>query len=150
MRGMDFTTEDTEGTEETNEITRKIIGAAMRVHSALGPGLLESAYQACIAFELAQEGLKFEQQKALPLVYREVKLDCGYRLDLLVEDQVVVEIKAIDALLPIHTAQLLSYLRLSGCKVGLMINFNVKMLKNGIRRVVDDFPESQRSQRSLR
>jgi len=84
------------------------------------------------------------------LVYREVKLDCGYRLDLLVEDQVVVEIKAIDALLPIHTAQLLSYLRLSGCKVGLMINFNVKMLKNGIRRVVDDFPESQRSQRSLR
>ena len=150
MMRKDFTAETAETAEKANEITEKIIGAAIKVHRALGPGLLESAYQACIAFELAQEGLKFEQQKALPLVYREVKLDCGYRLDLLVEDQVVVEIKAIDALLPIHTAQLLSYLRLSGCKVGLMINFNVKMLKNGIRRVVDDFPESQRSQRSLR
>jgi len=145
-----FTAETAEGAERTNEITQKIIGAAMKVHRALGPGLLESAYAACLAYELGQEGLQFEQQKPLPLIYREVKLDCGYRLDLLVEGRVVVEIKAIDALLPLHTAQLLSYLRLSGCKVGLLINFNVKMLKDGVRRVVDNFQEPLRSLRALR
>ena len=127
-----------------NRITESIIGAAIDVHRALGPGLLESAYEACLAFEVAQRGLKVEQQKPLPVVYREVKLDCGYRLDLLVEESVIVEIKAIDSLAPIHQAQLLSYLKLSGCRVGLLINFNVKVLKDGIRRVVNDFPDSPR------
>lgn len=127
-----------------NRITESIIGAAIDVHRALGPGLLESAYEVCLAFEVAQRGLKVEQQKPLPVVYREVKLDCGYRLDLLVEESVIVEIKAIDSLAPIHQAQLLSYLKLSGCRVGLLINFNVKVLKDGIRRVVNDFPDSPR------
>ena len=136
--------------DRLNHITETIIGAAIEVHRALGPGLLESAYEACLTFELAQRGLKVERQKPLPVVYREVKLDCGYRLDLLVEEAVIVEVKAIDRLAPIHQAQLLSYLRLSGCKVGLLINFNVKMLKNGIRRVVNDFPDSPRSLRAQR
>jgi len=126
--------------EKLNRITDQIIGAAIEVHRALGPGLLESAYEACLAFELAQRGLKVESQKPLPLTYKEVRLDCGYRLDLLVEDAVIVEIKAVDTLAPIHQAQLLSYLRLSGCKVGLLINFNVRILKDGLRRLVNDFP----------
>ena len=129
-------------TERHNRITERIIGAAIEVHRALGPGLLESAYEACLAFELVQRGLKVEQQKPLPVVYREVKLDCGYRLDLLVEETVIVEIKAVDSLAPIYQAQLLSYLRLSGYKVGLLINFNVKVLKSGIRRVVNNFPDA--------
>jgi len=120
------------------------------VHRALGPGLLESAYEACLTFELTQRGLKVEQQKPLPVVYLEVKLDCGYRLYLLVEEAVIVEIKAVDHLMPIHQAQLLSYLKLSGIKVGLLINFNVRLLKDGIRRVVNDYPDSLRSPRSLR
>ena len=136
--------------ENLNRITESIIGAAIEVHRALGPGLLESAYEACLAFELAQSGLKVEQQKPLPVVYREVKLDCGYRLDLLVEEAVIVEAKAVDRLAPIHQAQLLSYLKLSGCKVGLLINFNVKVLKDGIRRVVNDFPDALRSPRAPR
>jgi GxxExxY protein len=136
--------------EQLNQITEATIGAAIQVHCALGPGLLESAYEACLAFELAQRGFKVEQQKPLPVVYREVQLDCGYRLDLLVENQVIVEIKSIESLMPIHKAQLLSYLKLSGCHVGLLINFNVRVLKDGIVRVVYNFPESQRSQRSLR
>ena len=127
--------------EEMNRITETVIQAAMEVHRALGPGLLESAYEACLAFELAQRGLKVEQQKPLPVVYKEVRLDCGYRLDLLVEEKVIVEIKAIDQLLPVHYAQLLSYLKLSGCRVGLLINFNVKVLKNGIHRLVNNFPD---------
>lgn len=102
--------------ERLNRITESIIGAAIEVHRALGPGLLESAYETCLAFELVERGLKVEQQKPLPVVYREVKLDCGYRLDLLVEEAVIVEVKAVDRLAPIHQAQLLSYLRLSGCK----------------------------------
>jgi GxxExxY protein len=106
--------------------------------------------EACLVFELVQRGLNVEQQKPLPVVYREVKLDCGYRLDLFVEESVIVEIKAIERLASIHQAQLLSYLRLSGCKVGLLINFNVKMLKDGIRRVVNDFPDSRRSLRARR
>ena len=126
--------------ERLHRITEGIIGAAIEVHRDLGPGLLESAYETCLAFELVERGLKVEQQKPLPVVYREVKLDCGYRLDLLVEEAVIVEVKAVDRLAPIHKAQLLSYLRLSGCKVGLLINFNVKVLKDGIRRVVNDFP----------
>lgn len=127
--------------EELNRITEAVIQAAIEVHRTLGPGLLESAYEACLAFELAQRGMKGEQQKPLPVVYKNVRLDCGYRLDLLVEDQAIVEIKAVDQLLPVHEAQLLSYLRLSGCHVGLLINFNGKVLRSGIRRLVNNFPD---------
>jgi len=123
--------------DEINRITEAIIGAAINVHKALGPGLLETAYEACIAYELVEKGLKIEQQKPLPLVYKQVKLDCGYRLDLFVEGKVIVEIKAVDQLLPIHKAQLLSYLKISGCKMGLLINFNVKLLTDGIVRVIN-------------
>jgi len=136
--------------ERLNAITGKVIAAATRVHRALGPGLLESAYEACTAFELVQDGLRVEQQKPLPLIYREVKLDCGYRLDLLVEGEVIVEIKAIDSLAPIHEAQLMSYLKLSGCRVALVINFNVTVLKDGVRRIVNDFPDSPLSPRPQR
>ena len=107
------------------------------MHRVLGPGLLESAYEACLAFELKKRGLRVEQQKPLPLVYEQVKLDCGYRIDLLVEGAVVVEVKSIDAVAPIHEAQVISYLKLSGCKVGLLMNFNVLQLKDGIRRFVN-------------
>ena len=117
------------------------------MHRALGPGLLESAYEACLVFELIERGLEVKQQKPLPVVYRDVKLDCAYRLDLLVEEKVIVEIKTVDRLAPIHQAQMLSYLKLSGCKVGLLINFNVKMLKDGVRRIVNDFPDTLRSRR---
>lgn len=123
---------------QLNRITERIIGAAIKVHKALGPGLLESAYEACLAFELADCGLMVERQKPLPLIYREVNLDCGYRLDILVEDSVIVELKAVDHILPIHQAQLLSYLKLSGHRLGLLINFNVTLLKDGITRVVND------------
>ena len=136
--------------ERLNQITEQIIGAAIAVHRALGPGLLESAYEACLAYELTQQGLKVETQRPLPIIYREVKLDCGYRLDLLVEDAVIVELKSVDRLVPIHTAQLMSYLKLSGCKVGLLINFNETLLKNGIVRKVNDFPDTLRSPRSPR
>ena len=124
-----------------NEITRVIIGAAISVHKELGPGLLESAYEACLAYELAGKDLKIERQKSLPITYHGIQLDCGYRIDLLVEEKVIVEIKAIERMEPIHEAQLLSYLKLSGCEVGLLINFNVKVLKNGIRRLVNKFQD---------
>jgi GxxExxY protein len=127
--------------ERLNRITESIISAAIQVHRALGPGLLESAYEACTAFELVERGHRIEQQKPLPLLYKNVKIDCAYKLDLLVDELVIVEIKAVDRLIPIHEAQLLSYLKLSGCKVGLLINFNVLLLKNGIRRVVNGFPD---------
>lgn len=120
-----------------NKITETIIGAAIDVHRALGPGLLESAYEACLAYELVDRGLRVIQQKPLPVVYREVHLDCAYRLDLLVEDRVIVEIKAVDVIHPIYKAQLLSYLKLSGCKVGLLINFNVPVLVNGVVRLAN-------------
>ena len=122
--------------DQINQVTEKVIGAAINVHRALGPGLLESAYEACLAFELVECGLKVEQQKPIPVIYKTVRLDCGYRLDLLVNNIVIVEIKSVDHLMPIHGAQLLSYLKLSECKVGLLINFNVKMLKEGIRRLI--------------
>lgn len=124
--------------ERLNGITEEVIGSAIAVHRALGPGLLESAYEACLAYELAERGLAIERQKALPVTYRGVHVDCGYRIDLLVEGLVVVELKAVEKLDPIHEAQLLSYLKLSGCRVGLLINFNVKMLKEGIHRMVND------------
>jgi GxxExxY protein len=119
-----------------NELTRRVIGAAIEVHRHLGPGLLESAYETCLAYELQQAGLGFERQIALPLIYKEIHLEQGYRIDLLVEEKVVVELKTVEQLTPVHTAQLLSYLKLSGCEVGLLLNFNVKLLKNGIRRFV--------------
>ena len=123
---------------ELNRVTSQIIGSAIDVHRALGPGLLESAYEACLAYELAQRGLNVEQQKPLPVIYKGVSLDAGYRLDLLVDRSVVVELKAVESLNSLHKAQLLSYLKLSGLKLGLLINFNVQVLKNGIQRVIID------------
>lgn len=122
--------------ERLNKITETIIGSAIQVQRTLGPGLLESAYVACLAFELGKHGLAVEQQRALPLVYEEVKLECGYRADLILENSVVVEVKSVESLAPIHKAQVLSYLRLSGCKLALLINFNVVLLKDGIQRFV--------------
>ena len=123
---------------ELNRVTSQIIGSAIDVHRALGPGLLESAYEACLAYELAQRGLNVEQQKPLSVIYKGVSLDAGYRLDLLVDRSVVVELKAVESLNSLHKAQLLSYLKLSGLKLGLLINFNVQVLKNGIQRVIVD------------
>jgi GxxExxY protein len=125
--------------DELNRITEAIIGAAIDVHRTLGPGLLESAYQACLAFELMQRGHKVVQQKPLAIIYKDVRLDCGYRLDFDVDDEIIVELKSVEALLPIHEAQLLSYLRLSQRRVGLLINFNVKVLRYGIRRLINGF-----------
>ena len=125
-----------EHAEKLNRITERIIGAAIRVHTALGPGLLESVYESCLAFEIEDHVLKVERQKALPVVYRGVEIECGYRLDLLVEDAVVVELKCTEAIERVHMAQMLTYLKFSGFQVGLLINFNVTSLKNGIRRIV--------------
>jgi GxxExxY protein len=125
--------------ERLTRITDSVIGAAMKVHTVLGPGLLESAYEACLAHELVKRNLHVEQQKPLPVVYEDVRLDCAYRLDMLVESAVIIEIKAVETLARIHEMQLLSYLRLSGCKVGLLINFHSVLLKSGIRRVVNGF-----------
>ncbi len=122
---------------EINQITEQILKCAYKVHSELGPGLLESAYEECLFYELAHSGLLVEKQKSLPLVYHEVKLDVGYRLDLLVENQVVIEIKAIDSFSDVHMAQVLTYLKLSKCKIGLLINFNVSSLKYGIKRLAN-------------
>lgn len=121
---------------ELNALTEKIIGAAIEVHRHLGSGLLESAYEICLAYELEQLGLRVERQKALPLVYKEIHLDQGYRLDLLVEGKVIVELKVVEQIMPVHEAQILSYLKFSGCQIGLLLNFNVKLLKNGIRRFI--------------
>mgnify|MGYP000246037323 CR=1 FL=1 len=122
---------------ELNEISGQVVDAAMRVHSALGPSLLESAYEACLAHELRKRGLHVEQQCVLPVTYDGVRIDVGYRLDMLVESQVIVELKAVENIAPIHEAQLLSYLKLSGKKLGLLINFNVLHLKDGIKRMVN-------------
>ena len=132
-----LTTEHTEITEkeDPSSLTGKIIGAAIEIHRALGPGLLESAYEACLLYELRLRKLKVETQKAMPVFYKDVMLDCGYRVDLVVEDQVIVEIKSVSSLAPIHDAQLLSYLKLSNCKIGLLINFNERILKEGIQRL---------------
>ena len=123
---------------EINQVSGQIVDAAMKVHSALGPGLLESAYEACLLFELHKRGLKAVNQVQLPVVYESVKINAGYRLDLLVEDAVIVELKSVEEVLPIHQAQLLSYLKLSGKKLGLLINFNTVHLKNGITRLVNN------------
>ena len=118
------------------QLTEAIIGAAIDVHRELGPGLLESAYEECFCHELYLRNLSFQRQLALPVLYKGIKLDCGYRLDVIVQERVLVELKSIEQILPIHQAQLLTYLRLSGTKIGLMINFNVAVLKNGILRRV--------------
>jgi GxxExxY protein len=137
------------------ELTHNIIGGAIGVHRALGPGLLEAVYEECLARELHLMGIPFGRQKAVPLVYKDVKLDCGYRLDLLVDGRVVVEIKAIEALAPIHEHVVLTYLRLSGCRLGLLINFHTAVLRDGIRRFVwhyeapgKDSAEAQSAQRN--
>ena len=133
------TTEDTEITKirmDVNEPSMAVIGCAIEVHRALGPGLLESTYEICLCHELNLRVIPFERQKPIPVAYKEVKLDCGYRADLIVDRRLLVEIKAIDQTSAIHDAQLLSYLKLSGVNVGLFINFNVRMLKEGVRRKV--------------
>ena len=124
-----------------NGLTSQIIGAAIEVHRELGPGLLESAYQACMIHELAQRHIPIERNKPLYVNYKGTPIDAAYRLDILVDAQVVVEIKSVERLDPVHTAQVLTYLRLSGCNVGLLINFNVTLLRHGIRRLVHNFPE---------
>lgn len=126
---------------KVNQITETIIGAAIEVHRVLGPGLLESSYEECLCRELTLRRLPFERQRPLPVEYKGVHLNCGYRLDVLVVDAVVVEVKTVERVLPIHEAQLLTYLRLGGWKVGLLINFNVPVLKRGIRRCVLDLEE---------
>jgi GxxExxY protein len=124
---------------DENKITEKIIQCAIKVHTALGPGLLESAYKECLFYELLKSGLKVEKEKPLPLVYEEVKLECGYRVDLFVENSIVVEVKSVETLHDIHLAQTLTYLKLIGKRVGLLMNFNVLRLKNGIKRVVNGY-----------
>lgn len=120
-----------------NDISYKIIGAALEVHKAFGPGLLESAYQECLYYKLVQLGLKVEKEKSVPLVFEEIKLDAGYRIDLLVEGKVVIELKSVDALNDVHKAQVLTYMKLGGFKLGLLINFNVAKLTDGIQRLID-------------
>ncbi len=119
-----------------NELATEVIGAAINVHKALGPGLLESAYKECLHYELMKKGLYVEKERPLPLIYEEIKLECGYRLDLLVENKLVIEVKAVEALNDVHLAQVLTYLKVSGCKLGLLMNFNVLKVKDGIRRII--------------
>ena len=126
---------------EINQLTSSIIGAAIAVHRELGPGLLESTYQACLMYELVQRGLLVEKEKPMSVTYKGTVINCGYRIDILVERRVIVELKVVERLEPIHSAQLLSYLKLSGCQVGLLINFNVPMLRDGVRRLVLALPE---------
>jgi len=121
-----------------NEISKVIFDCALKVHKALGPGLLESAYEECLYYELKKAGLKVEKHKPLPLIYYDVKMEIGYRVDLLLENEVIIENKAVDALNDIHLAQILTYLKLSGCKLGMLINFNVTLIKDGIKRVVNN------------
>jgi GxxExxY protein len=122
--------------EKLNQITYEIIGAAYKVHSELGPGLLESTYEVCLEYELLKRGFKVERQKPLPVVYDGIHLDAGYRIDLLVEDAVVVELKAVEEVAPVHQAQIMTYLKLSGRKLGLLMNFNVTDMKKGIKRII--------------
>jgi len=120
----------------TNEITKRIIGCAIEVHKILGPGLLESAYETCLFYELQNAGLRVERQKPVPVVYKEIKLDCGYRLDIIVEDCVIIELKTVDAFIPVHEAQILTHMKFAKKNLGLLINFNVTLLKDGIRRFI--------------
>ncbi len=120
-----------------NELATEVIGCAIAVHRSLGPGLLENAYQQCLAYELRNQGLKVEVEKPMPLIYDEVEMDCGYRVDILVEDKLIIELKSVETPNDVHLAQVLTYLKLSNCKLGLLMNFNVSVLKNGIKRVVN-------------
>lgn len=126
---------------DINQLSNKIIGAAIEVHKGLGPGLLESVYEECLCEELDFRGLKFERQKPLPVFYRRKKLDCGYRLDVVVESSIILELKSCEKIEPIHEAQLLTYLKLSGLHLGLLLNFNVTMMKEGIKRIVHELAE---------
>ena len=128
-----------DGREELDSITKQVIGGAIDVHRALGPGLLESVYETCLASKLNDRGIRVERQKALPVTYKELTLESGYRLDLLVNGKVIVEIKAVELLLPLHKSQLLTYLKLSGRRVGLLINFNVPELRKGVQRIVNNY-----------
>ena len=119
-----------------NDLATELIGSAITVHKTLGPGLLESAYKECLFYELISKGLYVEKERPLPLIYKEIRMDCGYRLDLLVENKIIVEIKAVEALNDIHLAHALTYLKVSGCKLGLLMNFNVLKIKDGVRRVI--------------
>lgn len=121
-----------------NELSKIVFDCALKVHQTLGPGLLESAYEECLFFELKKTGLRIEKQKPLPLIYEEIKLEIGYRLDIIIENKLILEIKSVDALNEIHFAQLLTYLKLTDCKLGLLLNFNVILIKNGIKRVVNN------------
>jgi GxxExxY protein len=121
-----------------NELSKIVFNCALKVHQNLGPGLLESAYEECLFYELNKTGLEIQKQKALPLVYEEVKLDIGYRIDIIIENKLILEIKSVEALNDIHFAQLLTYLKLTNCKLGMLMNFNVALIKNGIKRVVNN------------
>jgi len=121
-----------------NEIAGKVIGVAIEIHQALGPGLLENAYKECLYYKLCEAGLYVEKEKAMPLIFEKVKLDCGYRIDLLVENKLVIELKSVDVINDVHLAQTLTYLKLGNFKLGLLINFNVALLKNGIKRMVNN------------
>ncbi len=120
-----------------DELSNKIIGLALDVHRELGPGLLESTYQQCLAYELSKAKIKFELEKEIPVKYKDVQLNCGYRIDLLIDNKLILELKCVEKLLPIHEAQILTYMKLSNIKIGLLINFNVMMLKNGIKRLIN-------------
>lgn len=124
-----------------DKITNEIIGSAIEIHKELGPGLLESAYETCLEYELTHRGFHLERQKILPVKYKKIELDAAYRLDIVVENQIIIELKSVENLLPIHTAQLLSYLKLAELPVGLLINFNVAKLKNGVKRIVNHYEE---------
>jgi GxxExxY protein len=126
---------------DLESLAYEIIGACIEVHRFLGPGLLESAYEACLARELELSNIPFERQKPLPVAYKGIQLDCGYRLDLLVDQQLVVELKAVDSIQPIHEAQMLTYLRMTGCSLGLLANFHAKTMKDGLRRMVLNHPD---------
>ena len=138
----DFSPQRTQSSAELNHLTQHILDAAYRVHSALGPGLLESAYEHCLYYELEKNSIQVATQVQLPVIYEDIMIDAGYRIDLLVENSIIVEIKAIEKLLPIHEAQLLTYLKLADKQVGLLINFNVRSLKNGIKRMVHNLCET--------
>ena len=154
MRESKSKPESAEGAEVTsparaprlNQLTELIIGAAIEVHRATGPGLMESVYEECLCYELSQRGLRFQRQLELPISYKQIKLKCGLRMDLLVEDAIVLELKTVDQLLPIHFAQLLTYLKLSGKKLGLLINFNEPVLTKGLKRLVNHFRDSEETQ----
>jgi GxxExxY protein len=123
--------------QELNALTERIIGLAIKVHKTLGPGLLESTYEICFAYELEKNGFRVQRQKALPVVYAGITIECGYRIDLMIDGKIILELKSIEKILPIHEAQLLSYLKLSGCRLGLLMNFNTKYLKDGILRQIN-------------